>query len=185
MPAEEYFTLISMTRSLYIGNLSFYTSENSLLELLGQCGLVKNLIMGTNRNNKKGIGFCLVDFQTRDSAAYAKDIFDGQIIDGRKVAVDWDLGFRPGRQFGRGKTTGCQVRDEIRLVEEVKDKDRPLPSTEQIEEFEAARRARSQSIEETKLDNSGIAHPEKRMRTEEESKRDLWSKENLALMTLF
>ena len=153
MPSEEYFTLISLTRSLYIGNLSFFTSESSLLELLSMCGPVKHMVVGTNRNNRKSIGFCLVDFFNRESASTAKDMFDGQVVDGRKIVVDWDLGFRPGRQFGRGKTTGCQVRDEIRLAEEdANDKDRPLPSKDQIEEFAAARLARTQSFEESKLD---------------------------------
>ncbi len=44
------------------------------------------------------------------------------MIDGRQVRIDWDPGFKYGRQFGRGKTGG-QVRDEINT--EYADKDRP------------------------------------------------------------
>ena len=51
------------------------------------------------------------------------DCLNLQIVDGRQIRIDWDPGFKFGRQFGRGKT-GAQVRDEIN--QDQPDKDRPL-----------------------------------------------------------
>jgi hypothetical protein len=39
-------------------------------------------------------------------------MYDGACVDGRKIRVDWDWGFVPGRQYGRGRSGG-QVRDEF------------------------------------------------------------------------
>jgi hypothetical protein len=38
--------LLRTTTTLYIGNLSFYTTEEQLYELFGKCGDVKRIIMG-------------------------------------------------------------------------------------------------------------------------------------------
>lgn len=38
---------------------------------------------------------------------------NGQKLEGRPIRVDWDYGFRPGREFGRGEG-GIQIRDCVR-----------------------------------------------------------------------
>lgn len=40
---------------------------------------------------------------------------NGTKLDDRVIRCDWDIGFREGRQYGRGKSGG-QVRDEYRLL---------------------------------------------------------------------
>ena len=92
------------------------------MEFFSQCGQVVNLIMGLNKVSKTPCGFCFVEFATREEAHQALDCFNLQVFDGRQVRIDWDPGFKFGRQFGRGKTGG-QVRDE--LNPDQADKDRP------------------------------------------------------------
>ncbi|ETN80623.1 hypothetical protein NECAME_02371 [Necator americanus] len=46
--------------TLYIGNLSFYTSEDQLYELFNRAGEVKRVIMGLDRFKKSPCGFCFV-----------------------------------------------------------------------------------------------------------------------------
>jgi nuclear cap-binding protein subunit 2 len=47
--------------TLYIGNLSFFTSETQIYELFSRCGEVKQIIMGLNKINKTPCGFCFVE----------------------------------------------------------------------------------------------------------------------------
>ena len=93
------------------------------MEFFSQCGQVVNLIMGLNKQQKTPCGFCFVEYATREESQQAVDCLNLQTVDGRQVRIDWDPGFRFGRQFGRGKT-GAQVRDEIN--QDQPDKDRPL-----------------------------------------------------------
>ena len=82
--------------------------------------------MGLNKHNKTPCGFCFAEYGTREEANIAKECLGGAWIDGRQVRIDWDPGFKQGRQFGRGKTGG-QVRDEIKGGNnEADDKDRPV-----------------------------------------------------------
>lgn len=69
--------------------------------------------MGLNKQTRTPCGFCFLEFITREVAEEARRVLNGWLIDDRPVRADWDLGFRPGRQYGRGKT-GFQVRDELR-----------------------------------------------------------------------
>ena len=73
-------------------------------------------------------GFCFVEYATRVEAALAVDTLNRSVLDGMTIRVDWDYGFEPQRQFGRGKQGG-QVRDEIRVNQGrggPRDDDRPL-----------------------------------------------------------
>uniref|UniRef100_S4RPP8 Nuclear cap-binding protein subunit 2 n=1 Tax=Petromyzon marinus TaxID=7757 RepID=S4RPP8_PETMA len=110
---DQYKEKLSNSTTLYVGNLSFYTSETQLLEFFQLCGEVVNLIMGLNREKKQPCGFCFVEYATREEAALAIECLNLSVVDGRQIRIDWDPGFEPGRQYGRGKSGG-QVRDELK-----------------------------------------------------------------------
>eukprot|EP01119_Soliformovum_irregulare_P023840 TRINITY_DN8417_c0_g1_i1.p1 TRINITY_DN8417_c0_g1~~TRINITY_DN8417_c0_g1_i1.p1 ORF type:complete len:190 (+),score=42.96 TRINITY_DN8417_c0_g1_i1:168-737(+) len=99
--------------TLYIGNLSFYTTEEQIYELFSKCGEVKRIIMGLDKVKKTPCGFCFVEYYTHEDARDAIQFINGTRLDDRNIRTDWDAGFREGRQYGRGKTGG-QVRDEYR-----------------------------------------------------------------------
>lgn len=94
---EEYKDKLKNSSTLYVGNLSFYTSESQLLAFFSMCGRVVNLIMGLNREKKQPCGFCFVEYSTREEARIAIECLDRQLIDGRQVRIDWDPGFEQGR----------------------------------------------------------------------------------------
>ena len=121
---EQYHERLLTSTTLYVGNLSFFTLESQLLEVFSACGPVLNLIMGLNKQKMQPCGFCFVEYATREHAAYAVELINKSIVDGRPIRVDWDYGFEPQRQFGRGKTGG-QVRDEMRKDKGGRDDDRP------------------------------------------------------------
>ncbi|XP_023242777.1 nuclear cap-binding protein subunit 2-like [Centruroides sculpturatus] len=99
--------------TLYVGNLSFYTTEEQIYELFSKCGDIKRIIMGLDRFKKTPCGFCFVEYYIRDDAENAMRYVNGTRLDDRVIRTDWDAGFIEGRQFGRGKSGG-QVRDEYR-----------------------------------------------------------------------
>lgn len=99
--------------TLYVGNLSFYTTEEQVYELFSKCGEIKRLIMGLDRFNKTPCGFCFVEYYTHQDALDCMKYIGGTKLDERIIRTDLDPGFEEGRQYGRGKSGG-QVRDEYR-----------------------------------------------------------------------
>lgn len=59
---EEYQQRLEQSCTLYVGNLSFYTTEGQIYELFSMCGEVKRVIMGLDRVRKTPCGFCFVEY---------------------------------------------------------------------------------------------------------------------------
>ena len=111
---EAYERDLKNSATLYVGNLSFYTTEEQVYELFGRVGDVKRVIMGLNKESKMPCGFCFVEYHTREDARNAMRYINQTRLDDRLIRTDWDPGFKAGRQFGRGRTGG-QVRDDFRM----------------------------------------------------------------------
>ncbi|KAJ0399303.1 hypothetical protein P43SY_000142 [Pythium insidiosum] len=110
---EEQQRAIAASSTLYIGNLSFFTSEVQIYELFSRVGNVKRVIMGLDRFKKTPCGFCFVEYNTHDEAAACANFLNETKLDNRVIRVEMDGGFKEGRQFGRG-ASGGQVRDDRR-----------------------------------------------------------------------
>eukprot|EP00026_Physarum_polycephalum_P016123 Phypoly_transcript_16966.p1 GENE.Phypoly_transcript_16966~~Phypoly_transcript_16966.p1 ORF type:complete len:264 (+),score=57.70 Phypoly_transcript_16966:52-792(+) len=110
---EAFRRALELSTTLYVGNLSFFTTEEQIVELFSKCGEIKRVIMGLDRNKKTPCGFCFVELYTREDATDCVKYLSGTKLDDRVIRVDWDTGFNPSRQFGRG-ASGGQVRDEYR-----------------------------------------------------------------------
>lgn len=48
--------------TLYVGNLSFYTTEEQIYELFSKSGDIKKIIMGLDKVKKTACGFCFVEY---------------------------------------------------------------------------------------------------------------------------
>ncbi|CAL8581117.1 nuclear cap binding complex subunit [Xanthoria parietina] len=83
--------------TLYVGNLSFYTTEEQIHEL---CGEIKRLVMGLDRFNKTPCGFCFVEYYTHQDALDCMKYIGGTKLDERIIRTDLDPGFQEGRQYG-------------------------------------------------------------------------------------
>eukprot|EP00075_Anas_platyrhynchos_P035214 XP_027324467.1 nuclear cap-binding protein subunit 2 [Anas platyrhynchos] len=105
--------LLRKSCTLYVGNLSFYTTEEQIHELFGKSGDIKKIIMGLDKVKKTACGFCFVEYYARGDAENAMRYINGTRLDDRIIRTDWDAGFKEGRQYGRGRSGG-QVRDEYR-----------------------------------------------------------------------
>lgn len=53
--------LLKASTTLYVGNLSYYTTEEQIYELFGKCGDIKRVVMGLDKNKKTPCGFCFVE----------------------------------------------------------------------------------------------------------------------------
>lgn len=111
--AEEYKEKLKESCTLYIGNLSNYTREEQIYELFSLCGNVKKVVMGLDRYKKTPCGFCFVEYFTNAEASKAVNCLNSTQLENRIIRVDWDIGFKEGRQFGRGRGGG-QKRDSVR-----------------------------------------------------------------------
>ena len=66
---------------------------------------VKFLIKSSCLNSKR--------YYTREDGENAMRYVNGTRLDDRIVRTDWDVGFKEGRQYGRGKTGGQVKRSDI------------------------------------------------------------------------
>jgi len=89
-----------MSKKLYVGNLSFGTTESDINNAFSQCGPVESVTIITDRDTgrSKGFGFVVMDDQGADKAIAA---LNGSQLDGRSLTVNEA---RPmvKREFGGG-----------------------------------------------------------------------------------
>ncbi|XP_042480271.1 nuclear cap-binding protein subunit 2 [Macadamia integrifolia] len=110
---EDFEHALQTSTTAYVGNMSFYTTEEQVYELFSRAGEIKKIIMGLDKNTKTPCGFCFVLYYSRDDTEDAVKYISGTILDDRLIRADFDWGFQEGRQWGRGRSGG-QVRDEYR-----------------------------------------------------------------------
>jgi len=106
--------LLATSATLYVGNLSFFTTEEQIHELFSKCGDIKRIIMGLDKFTRTPCGFCFVEFYLKSEGEDAIRYINGTRLDDRIIRTDWDAGFIEGRQYGRGKTGG-QASSTFRL----------------------------------------------------------------------
>ena len=77
-----------MSMKLYVGNLSFKTTDEDLSQLFGQYGTVESaaVIMDRDTNRSKGFGF--VEMASRNEAEAAIEALNGKEVDGRSLTVN-------------------------------------------------------------------------------------------------
>lgn len=77
-----------MAKKLYVGGLSYDTSEGSLRELFSQAGAVESatIIMDKMTGRSKGFGF--VEMSSDGEAQKAIEMFNGKEFEGRTITVN-------------------------------------------------------------------------------------------------
>lgn len=95
-----------METKLFIGGLSYSTTEEGLRNAFAQAGTVVSARVMMDKMTGRPRGFGFVEMATAEEAQKAIDMFNGQELDGRKIAVDVarPLEDRPPRRnnFNRG-----------------------------------------------------------------------------------
>ena len=73
---------------IYVGNLSFNTSETELNELFSQFGEVSDATHVTDRETGRPRGFGFVEMRDDNAAREAISSLDGKDVDGRTIKVN-------------------------------------------------------------------------------------------------
>ena len=77
-----------MGTKLYVGNLSFNTTENELQELFSQAGAVQEVTLMQDKFTGKSRGFAFVTMGAEQDAQNAIAKINGQTVDGRTLTVN-------------------------------------------------------------------------------------------------
>jgi RNA recognition motif-containing protein len=93
-----------MDTKLYVGNLSYDTSEDTLRTLFAQAGTVTSVAMIKDRDTGRPKGFAFVEMGSQAEAENAIRMFNNREVDGRalKVNVARPREERPMRSGGFG-----------------------------------------------------------------------------------
>jgi RNA recognition motif-containing protein len=98
-------------KNLFVGNLTFDTTEDALRDLFSPFGEVQEVRIMTDRDTGKSRGFAFVEMVQDDDAAKAIAALNGKDFGGRALTInearprpERSGGFRPGG--GGGKRRG-------------------------------------------------------------------------------
>jgi len=93
-----------MNKKLYVGGLSYSTTEGGLKDAFSQAGNVASAIIIMDKMTGRSKGFGFVEMATEEEATAAIDMFNGKELDGRTVTVNEarPQEDRPKRSFGGG-----------------------------------------------------------------------------------
>src|SRR5216110_2721020 len=72
-----------MGTKLYVGNLSFNTTETDLQDLFAQAGAVQDVMLMQDKFTAKSRGFAFVTMATEQEAQNAITQFNGKTVEGR------------------------------------------------------------------------------------------------------
>ena len=73
---------------LYVGNLSFQTSDVDLQEIFGAFGTVQSANIVEDRDTGRSRGFGFVEMSTKSEAEEAISGLNGKEVDGRSLTVN-------------------------------------------------------------------------------------------------
>lgn len=93
-----------MSKKIYVGNLSYNTTEDGLFSVFSQFGKVDSAMVIRDRFTDQSRGFGFVEMELEEAAREAIAALNGQMIDGRRVRVnaaeERSQGFRQGAAGG-------------------------------------------------------------------------------------
>jgi len=109
-----------MAKKLFVGGLSFETTENTLKETFSKAGTVESAAIIVDKVSGRSKGFGFVEMSSEEEAKKAIEMFNGKELDGRNVTVNearpmeprprqggFQRGYREGsrddRRFGGGR----------------------------------------------------------------------------------
>jgi RNA recognition motif-containing protein len=77
-----------MDLKLYVGNLSYNTTEEDLRELFSGAGTVTSVALIKDRDTRRSKGFAFVEMSTQSEAEEAIKAFNGTRLDDREIKVN-------------------------------------------------------------------------------------------------
>lgn len=96
-----------MSCKIFVGNLSYETTQTQLQELLGEVGEIKDVYLPADRISGRPRGFAFVEFSTEEEAKQAIEKFNEHDLGGRKLRIN-EAEDRPRRAPGGPRPGGFQ-----------------------------------------------------------------------------
>ncbi|MFH0905555.1 MAG: RNA-binding protein, partial [bacterium] len=75
-------------KKLFVGGISFNTTEDSLRDFFATAGTVESATVITDKMSGRSKGFGFVEMSTEEEAQAAIDKLNGQELDGRAISVN-------------------------------------------------------------------------------------------------
>jgi RNA recognition motif-containing protein len=95
-----------MGKKLYVGNMSYSTTDESLREQFEQVGTVESAKVIIDRETNRSKGFAFVEMATNEEAEAAIAKFDGVSVEGRALRVSEAKPMEPRSGGGGGRSGG-------------------------------------------------------------------------------
>jgi cold-inducible RNA-binding protein len=93
-----------MTNNLYVGNLSYNTTEDALRTLFAEYGEIESVNLISDRYTGRSRGFAFVEMSTEQAAQQAMSGLNGKQVDEREIKVDKAKPKRDSRESDRGRS---------------------------------------------------------------------------------
>ena len=77
-----------MQNRLYVGNLPWSATDDSLREFFAAAGSVQSATVISDRDSGRSKGFGFVEMSTEEEAQKAIEMFNGKDMDGRPIVVN-------------------------------------------------------------------------------------------------
>lgn len=90
-----------MNSKLYVGNMSFNTTEAALRDTFGQFGTITDVYIASDRMTGRPRGFAFVTFSTDAESKLAAEKLNGVELDGRQLTVNEA---KPKEEMGGGRS---------------------------------------------------------------------------------
>jgi cold-inducible RNA-binding protein len=99
LTADEAYEKSPMNSKLYVGNMSFKTTEADLRDAFGKFGTVTDVYIANDRETGRPRGFAFVTLGTPEEAKAAIEKMNGFDLDGRQLTVNEA---KPKEEMGGG-----------------------------------------------------------------------------------
>lgn len=77
-----------MEKKLYVGSLSYSTTDQGLSEAFAQAGTVVSAVVIMDKMSGRSKGFGFVEMSTEEEAQAAIDLWNDKELDGRSIKVN-------------------------------------------------------------------------------------------------
>jgi cold-inducible RNA-binding protein len=99
-----------METRLYVGNLSYSVTEESLQEMFSKIGTVKTVSLIKDRDTGRSKGFAFVEMENQEDAQKAISQLNGTKIEDRNITVNFARPKEEGSRGGFGNRGGDRPR---------------------------------------------------------------------------